>query len=156
MAFPYNLIGKILKIWITFDSFDQIFWYFVWKLAYVCGIQYQNFREFVFYSLSFHFLNLCVLNIKNSMDSLTTSYIRKKRFMIKYQRLKKSIEKPLISLSRWQFYQFSSIFNVNNVKSGCLCRHFLHGRLNWCCFDRSSTRSVFRYTRTQIYTYTCI
>ncbi len=109
-----------------------------------------------FYSVSFHFLNLCVLNIKNSMDSLTTSYIRKKRFMIKYQRLKKSIEKPLISLSRWQFYQFSSIFNVNNVKSGCLCRHFLHGRLNWCCFDRSSTRSVFRYTRTQIYTYTCI
>ncbi len=38
---------------LTFDSLNQIFWFFVGKLVYVCGKQYQSFRERDFFHFKF-------------------------------------------------------------------------------------------------------
>jgi len=38
---------------LTFNSLHQIFWFFVGKLVYVCGKQYQSFRERDFFLFKF-------------------------------------------------------------------------------------------------------
>ena len=65
MNFPYNLIEKILQIWITFDSLDQIFWFFCGSLHKYVENKTKLSEDAIFFSSSFHFLNLCPLFWKN-------------------------------------------------------------------------------------------
>jgi len=49
---------------LTFDSLNQIFWFFVGKLAYVCGKQYQSFRGCDFFLFKFLILQAVSFNWK--------------------------------------------------------------------------------------------
>jgi len=58
-VFPVNHIGKILWIWITFDSLDQIFWFFEGELPKHEKTMAKLSEMDIFFSIGFWYLRVC-------------------------------------------------------------------------------------------------